>query len=208
MDVLHSVYISEIRIFETNDAGSLYKVSLRDPGNAWYTVWEADPGPRIRQSRIFTPNIEVGETIKNHDEVIKWKPFPRYWPFVWGIYWLPVTSPRKGQWCEALMFSLIYVWTNSWVNNRSVGDLRRHRDHYDVIVMMPLIYYSSTLIYNATCRTKSGCVNDARYILTMGEFTRRQDTYWCTISRQPFTNIVACWLAAVMVDQSDLKEKV
>ena len=33
------------------------------------------------------------------------------------------------------MFSLICVWINSWVNNREAGDLRRHRGHYDVIVM-------------------------------------------------------------------------
>ena len=35
----------------------------------------------------------------------------------------------------ALMFSLICVWNNSWVNNRDAGDLRRHRVHYDVILM-------------------------------------------------------------------------
>ena len=33
------------------------------------------------------------------------------------------------------MFSLIYAWTNSWVNNREAGDLRHHRAHYDVIVI-------------------------------------------------------------------------
>ena len=38
------------------------------------------------------------------DGVIKWKHFPRYWPFVKGIYWSPVDSPHKGQWCGALMF--------------------------------------------------------------------------------------------------------
>ena len=26
-------------------------------------------------------------------------------------------------------------WINGWVNNRKAGDLRRHRAHYDVIVM-------------------------------------------------------------------------
>ena len=36
---------------------------------------------------------------------------------------------------EALMFSLISAWINSWVNNRQAGDLRRHCGHYDVIVM-------------------------------------------------------------------------
>ena len=35
------------------------------------------------------------------------------------------------------MFSLICVWINGWVNNREAGDLRRHRGHYDVIVMVP-----------------------------------------------------------------------
>ena len=32
-------------------------------------------------------------------------------------------------------FSLICAWINVWVNNRGAGDLRRHRAHYDVIVM-------------------------------------------------------------------------
>ena len=35
----------------------------------------------------------------------------------------------------SLMFSLMYTWINDWVNNREAGDLRRHRGHYDVIVM-------------------------------------------------------------------------
>ena len=39
-------------------------------------------------------------------------------------------SPHKYQWRGALMFSLIWVWINSWVNNRDVGDLRRYRAHY------------------------------------------------------------------------------
>ena len=70
-----------------------------------------------------------------HDDIIKWKHFPRYWPFVRGIHRSPVNSPHKGQWRGALMFSLICVWINGWVNNGDAGDLRRHRAHYDVIVM-------------------------------------------------------------------------
>ena len=42
-----------------------------------------------------------------HDDVIKWKHFPRYWPFVRGIHRWPVNSPHKGQWRGAFMFSLI-----------------------------------------------------------------------------------------------------
>ena len=48
---------------------------------------------------------------------------------------VPVNSPHKGQWRGALIFSLICVWINHWVNNREAGDLRQHRDHYDVTVM-------------------------------------------------------------------------
>ena len=33
-----------------------------------------------------------------HDDLIKWKHFPRYWPFVRGIHWWPVNSPHKGKW--------------------------------------------------------------------------------------------------------------
>ena len=68
-----------------------------------------------------------------HDDVIKWKLFPRYWPFVRGIPRPPANSPHKGQWRGALMFSLIRAWINGWVNNGEAGDLRRHRAHFDFI---------------------------------------------------------------------------
>ena len=75
-------------------------------------------------------------TVNNrHDDVIKWKHFPRHWPFVRGIHRSPVNSPQKGQWRVALVFSLICAWTNGWVNIRDVGDLRRHGAYYDVIIM-------------------------------------------------------------------------
>ena len=41
-----------------------------------------------------------------------------------------------GQWRGTLMFSLTCAWINGWVNNHEAGDLRRHRAHYDVIVMV------------------------------------------------------------------------
>ena len=39
----------------------------------------------------------------SHD-VIKWKHFPRYWPFVWWIHRSPVNSPLKGQWRRAFLW--------------------------------------------------------------------------------------------------------
>ena len=84
-----------------------------------------------------------GDVVKfvftEHDDVIQWRYFPRYWPFVRGIHRSPVNSPHKGQWRRALMSSLICVWINGCVNNREAGDLRRHRAHYDVIVIFDVL---------------------------------------------------------------------
>ena len=71
-----------------------------------------------------------------HDDVIKWKHFPRFWPVMRGIHRSPVNSSQKGQRRGALIFSLICAWTKGWVNNRDAGDLRRHRAHYDVTTMV------------------------------------------------------------------------
>ena len=87
-----------------------------------------------------------------HDDVIKWKHFPRYWPFVRGIHRGPVNSPQKGQWRGALMFSLICAWINRWVNNREVDDLRRHQAHYDIIIMTQDSRHLS-LVDNVICMT-------------------------------------------------------
>ena len=62
----------------------------------------------------------------HHDDVIQWKHFPRYWPFVRGIHRSPLICAR----------------INSWVNNGEAGDLRRHRGHYDVIVMHFFLFSS------------------------------------------------------------------
>ena len=79
-----------------------------------------------------------------HDDVIKWKYFPRYWPFVQRIHWSLVNSPHKGQWHKALMFSLICAWIIGWVNNHEAGDLRRA--HYDVLVMLNMININSHVV--------------------------------------------------------------
>ena len=41
-----------------------------------------------------------------HEDAIKWKHFPRYWPFVRGIHRSPMNSPHKGQWRGALVIEL------------------------------------------------------------------------------------------------------
>ena len=49
---------------------------------------------------------------KSHDAVIKWKHFPRYWPFVRGNHRSPMNFPHNGPWRGALVFSLICSWIN------------------------------------------------------------------------------------------------
>ena len=104
---------------------------------------------------ILLGKLELHWTsILAHDDVIKWKHFPRYWPFVREIHRSPVNSPHKGQWRGALMFPLICARINGWANNLEAGDLRRHRAHYDVSVMywdanLILLEYSSLRISHA-----------------------------------------------------------
>ena len=57
---------------------------------------------------------------------------------------VPMNSPHKGQSREALVFSLICVWINDWVNNGEASDLRRYRAHYDVIVMISTKFESKS----------------------------------------------------------------
>ena len=76
----------------------------------------------------------------NHDDVIKWKHFPRYWPFVRGIHRSPVNSSHKGQWRGAWTFPLICA-LNKRLSKQSWGwwfetplcPLWRHRNTMCII---------------------------------------------------------------------------
>ena len=49
-----------------------------------------------------------------------------------GHRWTPLTKASDaGLW----WVFFIWAWINRWVNNCEAGELRRHRAHYDVIVM-------------------------------------------------------------------------
>ena len=126
--ILHCFYatINALAIFATTglgfslSSGLVPSMSLNEACTKWPHIFV----------HIFTHSPKVS----GHDEIIKLKHFPRYWPFVRGIHRSPVNSPHKGQWRGALMDSLSSVWINGWINKRKAGDLRRHRAHYDVIV--------------------------------------------------------------------------
>ena len=101
-----------------------------------------------------------------HFTNIKWKHFPRYWPFVRGIHRSPVKSPHKGQWGGALVFSLICVWINGWVNNREAGDLGRHHAHYDTTVMQVSLRCSTLPWVVAGLVTRIGAHVRRKWLIT------------------------------------------
>ena len=102
-------------------------------GQMSFTIYEFKLRPDIH-TILQQPLVPFG-----HDDVITWQLFPRYWTFVRGIQRSPMNSPHKGQWHGALVFTFICAWMNGWVNNREAGNLRRHRDQYDVIVMVIVV---------------------------------------------------------------------
>ena len=92
--------------------------------------------------RNNTSNNVLHFILVKHYDVMKCEIFrvtgPLCGEFTGHQYRSPVNPPHKGQWRRALMFSVICSWIKAWVNNREAGDLRRHRAHYDVIVMNDL----------------------------------------------------------------------
>ena len=119
-----------------------------------------------------------------HDDVIKWKHFQRYWPLVRGIHRSPVNSPHKDQWRVALMFSLIYAWTNGWVNNWDAGGLRRHCAHYDVTVLK---YFRYRYIQDSKFVEK---LCSFRLILVTLLLVRDILFLWCSMFQSRYPNLV------------------
>ena len=122
-----------------------YKDRLAGQGEPGYELpWSnLSRAGKDGQKMCFNGDRDVTASYKHtnrtccvHDDVIKWKHFPRYWLFVRVIHRSPVTSPHKSQWRGTLMFSLIWAWINGWVNNHEAGDLRRHHAHDGVILMI------------------------------------------------------------------------
>ena len=75
--------------------------------------------------------------------IVSWYLFHRQRDQYWYEQCMMMSS--NGQWRGAMMFSLICVWINGWVNNREAGDFRRCRAHYDVTVLGLIVVMSHNL---------------------------------------------------------------
>ena len=130
-----------------------------------------------------------------HDDVMKRKHFPRYWPIVRGIHRSPVNFTHKGQWHRYLMFSSICAWINGWVNTAEAGDLRRHRAHIDVtligtrivVSVMVTSWHDPLTPYNISqeiCTRFCCALLCCGYAIVHNEFT------W---SIYPYSSGLLCW---------------
>ena len=91
-----------------------------------------------------------------HDDIMTWKQFPHYWPFVRGIHRSAVDSPHKESVCGTLAFSFMLAWTSWWTKSGIFGDLRRCSAHvtslslhwdYDNHAIVPCSVSEATLKY-------------------------------------------------------------
>ena len=107
------------------------------------------------------------------------------------VWWhrSPVNSFHTGQWRGALMFSLICDWINAWVNIHEAGDLRRHRTHYDVIVM-----YCTVLLELLTWQWK---INQGYWIVRWRSIFVHTHIYGFAL-RNPYCTYTYCSLRTAL----------
>ena len=71
-------------------------------------------------------NRSCNEPLDIIERYVTWirfmKYFPRHSPLCEGNPRITDDSPHKGQWCVAMMFSLMCVWTKVCANSRDAGD--------------------------------------------------------------------------------------
>ena len=89
----------------------------------------------VSQGAIFI-SLDVPRIPGLHDDVIKWKHFPRHWPFVRWIHRSPVKSrhmPTDAEcWCLPFICAM-----NKRLSKQSWGWwFETNRTHYDIIVML------------------------------------------------------------------------
>ena len=95
----------------------------------------------------------------SYDDVIKWKHFPRYWPFVresTGHRWIPLTKASDAE-------LRCFLWSAPqqmvWVNNKDAGELWRNRSHYYVTVLNSIRNINAMLAGNLDHNVKYGKIS-------------------------------------------------
>ena len=97
-------------------------------GNQEMLLQTENTGPTDLPGSCYSRS-DITDSLLSHDDVMKWKSFPHYWPFVKGIHRWPVDSFRKGPVMRTFDVPLLLVRTDCWNNTRIAGDQRGHDVH-------------------------------------------------------------------------------
>ena len=102
---------------------------------SWGWFWQVAVGSLhlVSSNKMFSCGYKL---MDGHDDVIKWKHFLRYWPFVRGIYRSLVNSPHRGQWRGALMLVRLDLFND---DTRPSGHISSPRWSFDVFFDLRLI---------------------------------------------------------------------
>ena len=92
-----------------------YYINVKDPCGVFIHIFKSSLAWMNSYQRLNA------EKLRKHDDIIKWKHFSSYWPFVWGEStddrWIPL---RKGHWSGTLG-----VFFDLRLNNRLSKQSRR-----------------------------------------------------------------------------------
>ena len=127
----------------------------------------------------------------SHDDVIKWKHLPRFWPFVRGIHRSRANSPHKGQWRGALMLHLNKrlrkQWWGWWFETPSLPLWRQPIRHRIWVTRNQLLLWINTrkgddglsqrTPSSQTLRTKGRQFDN--FVVTGGTVSCHNENLWC-----------------------------
>ena len=127
-----------------------------------------------------------------HDDIIKWKHFPRYWTFVQGIHPSQVNSPHKGQWPGALIFSLICA-LNKWLSKQLWGwwfempsrSLWCHCNVVTISLRKIIAYMQSSPVHLGHQCITTHITRSSNHILTINSWKKVEVPWYPSISCQP-----------------------
>ena len=150
-----------------------------------------------------------------HDDAIKIETYSALLVlWAWKIHRSPVNSPHNSPVAREFSaerpvtrsFDIFFIcaWTKCSVNNHEAGDLRRHRAHHDVIVMVSMSSQQCSIF--AKCWHKNGLlysiISDAFHFspwIASISYSSALVCVWNCLSQLTFTEISNHWQATSTV---------
>ena len=126
----NSLYIERIDIYETLNGGAITSIKALSPSDGMVTIFTDNNAPTvITNSRIFTPDIDVSETLG----------------YIWCTSWLHYDTYSANHSCsmiqlmsllDALWYTLVSFLVALWY----IGDTWLHDDPTEQTVLSPIYH--------------------------------------------------------------------